>query len=68
MIENEEVLTTNEVAEFLKISRQTIVKMIKEKTIPGKKIGGRFRIIRSDLIKHLVPEGGELEEEKEPEI
>jgi len=40
----DEILTVKEVAKYLKIKPVTIYKMLKEKKLPGVKIGGLWRI------------------------
>lgn len=46
----EEILTTKEAAEFLKLSICTLYKLQREKQIPFKKIGAQVRYCKSDLI------------------
>lgn len=46
----DEILTTREAAEFLKLSVATIYTLQREKKIPCKKIGGQIRFVKSELI------------------
>jgi excisionase family DNA binding protein len=48
-----EVLTVEEVAEILQLSRSTIVRLFKHKTIPAKLIGNKWRCPRSVLDNFL---------------
>lgn len=52
--EDEEVLTLDEAAAFLKLHRRTVETMLlKDEDFPGKKVGRQWRIIKSDLIAYL---------------
>ena len=42
-------LTVDEVAKFLRVSRQTVYTMIRAGTIPHFKVGNKVRIKRADL-------------------
>jgi excisionase family DNA binding protein len=46
-----EVLTIDEVAEMFSVSKRTVYTLLKEKTLPGVKIGGQWRFLRKDLLK-----------------
>ena len=46
----EEIFTTSEAAEFLKISRPTLYKLINSNSIPFIKIGDQKRFRKSDLL------------------
>jgi excisionase family DNA binding protein len=49
-----ELLTIDEVAEYLKLNSRTIRSMIKRKQIPGfMKVGHQWRIDAADLQKYL---------------
>ena len=45
-----ETLTVQEVAIYLRVSRQTVYTLIREGKIPHFKIGNKVRIKRTDLI------------------
>ena len=47
------LMTVEEVSEFLKVSVQTVRKLIKEKKIAVVKFGKTFRITRGELIKFI---------------
>ena len=51
----EEVLTTGEAAKFLRISRQTLYKLIEQGKIPGMKVGQGYKFLKSELISSLRP-------------
>ena len=44
-----EIMTVNEVAEYLKISEVTTYKLVQEGKIPAFKIGRHWRVMRIDL-------------------
>ncbi len=43
------VLKLSEAAELLRISERTVVKLAIAGTIPGRKVGGQWRFLRTDL-------------------
>ncbi len=49
----EEVLTTEEAAKFLRVSRQTLYKLIEQGRIQGSKVGQGYKFLKSDLIASL---------------
>jgi len=49
----EEVLTTEEVSKFLRVSRQTLYKLVEQGKIPGMKVGQGYKFLKSDLIASL---------------
>ncbi|MBI4437046.1 MAG: helix-turn-helix domain-containing protein [Candidatus Omnitrophica bacterium] len=53
----EEVLTTEEVCKFLRISRQTLYKLIERGKIPGMKVGQGYKFLKSDLISSFRRSG-----------
>lgn len=52
-IEENEVYTTREVAEILKVSLPTIKRMLKDKRLPSTRIGKQHRFLGRDLIDLL---------------
>jgi len=51
---DDEVLTTKEAAEFLKVKdTRTILKLIDEGKIDSKKIGRGYKILKSELIRYM---------------
>jgi len=51
----DEIMTMNELAEYLKISKSTLYKLTVENKIPGTKIGKRWRFHKEaidDWVKH----------------
>ena len=46
-----EVLTIDEVADLFSVSKRTIYNLLKEKDLPGVKIGGQWRFLRKDLMQ-----------------
>jgi excisionase family DNA binding protein len=51
-----EVYTTQEAQELLKISSSTMKRLIKKGLIKANKIGKQYRILGHDLLKMLSPE------------
>ncbi len=49
----ENVLTPREAAEYLKIHVRTIYRLVKNREIPGRKVGGSWRFKREDLEEWL---------------
>lgn len=50
---DENVLTVDEVAEYLKVSSQTVRKLIKCGKIPSFRVGNVYRVMMDDLIVNL---------------
>ena len=48
-----EVLLASEVAEYLRVSYATVIKMTKAGEIPALAIGREFRYLRSEIVKLL---------------
>jgi len=46
---NQELLTTKEVIEILKISKPTLLRFIKDGNLKAVKIGHNYRILKEDL-------------------
>ena len=44
-------LTLVETAEILRVSKRTLLRMIKQKKIPSLKVGGQWRILERQLTK-----------------
>ena len=44
-----EVMTVDDVAAFLKLPKTTVWKLLREKKLPGRKIGKHYRALRSDI-------------------
>ena len=45
----DEVLTTEEVAQYLKMKEQTVRDLLRLRKLPGRKIGKSWRVLRSEL-------------------
>ena len=55
-IEPNEVYTTEEARDFLKISESTIKRHLKRGIIKANKIGGRYRVLGRELLRLVSPE------------
>ncbi len=47
----DDMVTRKEAAEILKISRNTMYRLLREGTIPARKVGAQWRIRREDLLQ-----------------
>jgi len=45
----DEVLTTEEVAQYLKMKEQTVRDLLRHRKLPGRKVGKSWRVLRSEL-------------------
>lgn len=57
-----ETYTLNEVADYLKVSRKTVLRYVKERKIKAFKFGNYYRVTKENLDKFMVE--NTLEEEK----
>ncbi len=48
MPENE-VMTTEEVSQYLRIDKQTVRELLRLRKLPGRKVGRDWRVLRSEL-------------------
>jgi len=58
-IKQNQVYTTEEARDFLKISRSTIKRYLKKGILKANKVGGRYRILGRELLR-LVSPGTEI--------
>ena len=63
-IELNEVYTTKELAEILKISMPTVKRMLKEKKLPASRIGKQYRFLGSDIL--LLLESQKVNQQEKP--
>ena len=59
MIKPDEVYTTKEARNFLKISERTAKRYLKNGIIRANKIGGRYRILGRELLRLVSPKAEE---------
>lgn len=55
MIKPDELYTTKETRDFLKISESTIKRMLKKGIIKAYKVGGRYRIMGDEILRLISP-------------
>ena len=55
-IKPDEVYTTEEARDFLKISESTIKRLLKKGILQANKVGGRYRIWGKEILKLVSPE------------
>jgi excisionase family DNA binding protein len=46
-----DIMTVQEVAEFLKLSKITVYKLVKKGAIPGFRVGNSWRFRREDIVE-----------------
>lgn len=54
MAREDEVLTLEELAVYLKLSKSTVYKLVGENKIPGQKVGRHWRFSRAAIDKWLA--------------
>ena len=55
-IEPDQVYTTEESRDFLRVSERTIKRFLKNGIIRANKVGGRYRILGRELLRLVSPE------------
>jgi len=55
-IKPNQVYTTEEAQEYLKVSNSTIKRLLKKGILRANKVGGRYKILGSEIIKVVSPE------------
>lgn len=58
MVENEQVLTIDELAVYLKVSKSTLYKLLAEGKVPGQKVGRHWRFRKVAIDRWLENTGG----------
>jgi excisionase family DNA binding protein len=51
--EDDEILTVGQVSKFLKLHQRTIYKLVRNGMIPGRRVGKKWRFLRSEIMKFL---------------
>jgi len=59
MIKPNEIYTTKEAKDFLKVSESTIKRFLKNGIIQANKVGGRYRIWGREILRLVSPEAEE---------
>ena len=60
----EEALTVDELAEFLKVSRDTVYRLTQQGKIPGTKVGNQWRFSKARILEWLGSSGKEVIEKE----
>jgi len=55
-IKSNEVYTTKEVQDYLKVSKSTIKRMLKRGIIKANKVGGQYRVLGREVLSLISPE------------
>jgi excisionase family DNA binding protein len=58
MSSGEEILTLDQAAAYLQISRATLYRLIKSGEIPGRRVGRRYRFSRRALLEWVEEKEG----------
>jgi excisionase family DNA binding protein len=48
-VQQDEVLTIDELATYLKVSKSSLYKLVQEGKVPGQKVGKHWRFLRSSI-------------------
>ena len=51
---HDEILTAGQVSKLLKLHQRTIYKLVRNGTIPGRRVGKKWRFLRSEIMNFLV--------------
>lgn len=51
--EYDEILDTYALQYILGLSKNTVLKLLQNGTIPSKKVGKKYRVLKQDLIRYL---------------
>jgi excisionase family DNA binding protein len=52
-IEDDEILTVGQISKLLKLHQRTIYKLVRNGMIPGRRVGKKWRFLRSEIMKFL---------------
>ena len=52
--EDDEILTVRQVSKLLKLHQRTIYKLVRNGTISGRRVGKKWRFLRSGIMNFLV--------------
>lgn len=52
-----DVMTTEEVVKYLRISRKTLLKLVHDGKVPARKIGKNYRYLKAEIDRFLKGEG-----------
>ena len=50
----DEVMTVKEVADYLRLAESTVYRLVKNGSLPGRKLGGNWRFSRKNLDRWLA--------------
>ncbi len=53
MAEGADILTTEEAADFLRVSTKTLLALARDGELPGTKVGRPWRFLRADLLDYV---------------
>ncbi len=57
-IKETQVYTREEAEDLLKVSRSTMMRLIKKGAVRAAKVGGQYRILGAELMRLLLPQPG----------
>ena len=53
-IEGDEILTVGQISKLLKLHQRTIYKLVRNGMIPGRRVGKKWRFLKSEIMNFLV--------------
>jgi excisionase family DNA binding protein len=53
----DDILTASQAARLLQIHPRTVYKLVKQGTLPGRKLGGGWRFSKSEIMLMISPQG-----------
>lgn len=54
-IKENQIYTTEEAQEYLRVSKSTIKRLLKRGILKANKVGGRYKILGSEMIRLVLP-------------
>ena len=67
LTDEHDVLTLKEAAEYLRVSVSQFFRLLKERQIPGRKVGGHWRFSRRQLLAYVEKQERESGNNKPPD-
>ena len=55
---DKDVMTVKDLCDYLRLSKKTILRILKEGQIPARKVGGSWRILKGEVDKYLRGDDG----------
>ena len=68
IVMNDDIMTVDEVAEYLKVSRKSIYRLVKSGKLPGKKVLNKWRFSRDQIKEWICGEEQKDKRKKDEEV